>query len=216
MITNLISSLTANAKLGKGVATSYRPVGTKNLGTCPSKCPLLPENGGACYTKKFLVNNQQRNSLKRNDEFDRFLLKGAKLIRLHTSGDFFRNNLLDIDYIRSITDWAKEHSDITIWTYSHDVQQLITNGFTYKDKCFSTNFHLVASCDSIKEKDLANSYGFRSARVIDLEEEKLEDETFCPYDLNLHRGRKPNTTCAKCTLCFNPKHRKNIAFLKQR
>jgi hypothetical protein len=215
---NLIAPVTQNAKLGTGVGTSYRPVGdsSKGNGSCPSKCPLLPENGGSCYTKKFLVNNQQRNSWKRNDSLDRFLEKGSKFVRLHTSGDFFDNGQLDKEYLNSVREWAETNSDVTIWTYTHDVQKLIDAKISYLENKFSKNLHIVASCDSIEEKNLATEHGFRSARVIDSKEEKLKDETFCPYDLALHNGLKPNTNCRKCTLCFNPKHTKNIAFLKQK
>lgn len=214
----LISPMTQNAKLGKGVATSYRPVGNSALGngTCPAKCPLLPENGGSCYTKKFLVNNQQRNSWKREDDLDRFISKGAKFVRLHTSGDFYTEGNLDVEYLKSIVDWSRENSDVTIWTYTHDVNQFVKENFTYNNDSFSKNLYIVASCDSIEEKALANSQGFRSARVIDSKEEKLEDETLCPYDLALHNGVKPSTTCVDCKLCFNPKHSKNIAFLRQK
>ena len=222
MQTTLISPLTSNAKLGKGVATSYRPVGDSSmgLGTCPSKCPLLPANGGACYTRKFLVDNQQRNSNLRNDPLDRLIEKGAKFVRLHTSGDFYKGEngatVLDSDYLSEVVAWSRDHADVTVWTYTHDISKFVEKEFTYKVGAFSNNLHIVASCDSIEEKNLANSHGFRSARVIDKIEDKLEDETFCPYDLAKHEGKKPSVNCKDCTLCFNPKHRKNIAFLKQK
>ena len=115
---NLIAPLTQNAKLGLGVATSYRPVGdsSKGHGTCPAKCPLLPENGGSCYTKKFLVNRQQINSKLRNDPVSRFGEKGAKFVRLHTSGDFFTDGSLDKDYLNEVISWSRENKDVTIWT----------------------------------------------------------------------------------------------------
>lgn len=215
---NLIAPCTQNAKLGSGVATSYRPVGNsaKGNGTCPSKCPLLPENGGTCYTRKFLVNRQQKNSWARNDSLDRFLEKGAKFIRLHTSGDFYVNDQLDEDYVNSVIDWSKEHEDVTLWTYTHDIRKFIDKNLTYEKEEIPENLHIVASCDSLEEKTLANDNGFRSARVIDSKEDKLTDETLCPYDLALHKGEKPKTTCVDCTLCFNPKHKKNIAFLRQK
>ena len=218
----LISPMTANAKLGKGVATSYRPVGdaAKGNGTCPSTCLMLPENGGKCYTRKFLVNNQQRNAWNRNDPMDRFLEKGAKFVRLHTSGDFFTTgdtgHILDEPYLNEVVDWTKTNSGVTVWTYCHDTKKLIEAGFTYKNGKFSPNLHIVASCDTIEDKDLATAHGFRTARVITSIEDKLSDETLCPYDLSLHKKEKPTTNCKDCTLCFNPKHKKNIAFLIQK
>lgn len=219
---NLISPLTSNAKLGQGVATNYRPVGdaAKGHGTCPSTCMHLPENGGGCYTKKFLVNNQQRNSWKRNDPLERFLEKKAKLIRLHTSGDFFKagpnGHQLDQEYLDQIIEFSRAHSDVTIYTYTHDIRKLIAAGYTYAAGSFPDNLHIVASCDTMGEKVEALAAGFRVARVIDDMGEKEGDETLCPYDLALFNKEKPTTTCQKCTLCFNPKHKKNIAFLKQR
>lgn len=217
---NLISARTQNAKLATKdelVATSYRPVGdsAKGLGTCPSNCIHLPENGGKCYTKSFLVNNQQRNSLKRNDDLDKLAEKGAKLVRLHTSGDFFSDGELDTAYLDEVIQWCKDHSDILVYTYTHGPKQFIEHGYTYKNNVFPDNLHITASCDTDEEKTFCTFFGFRTARVIDNESQKHEDETFCPYDLAKSRKVSIKTHCAKCTLCFNPKHKKNIAFMKQ-
>lgn len=219
---NLISPLTANAKLGPGVATNYRPVGdaAKGEGTCPSTCALLPSNGGRCYTRSFLVNNQQRNSWKRNDPLSRFLEKGVKLIRLHTSGDFFRpgetGHELDQPYLDQVIQFSRDNPEVTVYTYTHDVKKLIDSGYSYTNQSFPENLHIVASCDTLIDKAVAMGAGYRVARVIQTIEEKESNETFCPYDLALHRKEKPKTTCKKCTLCYNPKHLKNIAFLQQR
>lgn len=222
MLTTLIAPLTQNAKLGEGVATTYRPVGdaAKGKGTCPSGCVHLPENGGACYTKKFLVNRQQNLSRERNDDLSRLSAKGAKLVRLHTSGDFFKSAeggyVLDTEYLDAVVEWCRQNPDVTVWTYTHDVSALIDHGYTYAVGAFPDNLHIVASSDTLAVRDLAKAHGFRTARVIDAEDAKVEGETFCPYDLHLHRGVKsPDVTCAGCTLCFNKKHANDIAFLKQ-
>jgi hypothetical protein len=212
--------MTANVKLGKGVATSYRPVGDAalGLGTCPSNCMHLPDNGGKCYTRKFLVNNQQRNSKLRNDDFSRFLEKGAKFVRLHTSGDFFTSLngqlALDTEYLDEVIAFAKQNPDVVFWTYCHNPKILIEAGYTYKNGSFPTNLHITASCDTDVEKYIAIDNGYRTARVITALEEKSDNETLCPYDLALHKGEKSKTNCKDCTLCFNAKHLKNIAFLK--
>lgn len=218
---NLISPATANAKLGKGVATSYRPVGdaAKGHGTCPSTCEHLPENGGGCYTKKFLVNNQQRNSWKRNDPLEKFLEKGAKWVRLHTSGDFFRTGAngfeLDTEYLDDVIRFAKENPDVTVWSYCHSTKHLIDAGYTYAKGAFPNNLHITASCDSDVDKYIAIEHGFRTARVITEIAEKSDNETLCPYDLATFKGTdKSKINCKDCTLCMNHKHKKNIAFLK--
>lgn len=81
----LCTPLTQNAKLGAGVATTYRPVGdaSKGEGTCPSGCSLLPNrpdrkpDDPICYTTGFLVDRQQQASRTRYDNLDRLKGKGA-------------------------------------------------------------------------------------------------------------------------------------------
>ncbi len=221
MNSTLIAPLTQNAKLGAGVATTYRPVGdaAKGNGTCPGTCPHLPENGGGCYTRKFLVNRQQKLARDRNDDLDRLLLKGAKLVRLHTSGDFFMpddngGHKLDAEYLQEVIDWCRDHSDITVWTYTHDVRKMIEAGFSYSENSFPSNLHIVASVETPIEATIAKSNGFRTAQVIATVEDKPKNSTLCPYDLALSKNVKPTATCANCTLCFNPKHKKGIAFIK--
>ena len=218
----LIAPSTQNTKLGM-MACSYRTVGdsAKGSGTCPSNCPLLPEHGGKCYTRKFLVNLQQKHALDRNDDFDKFLFKGATTVRLNVSGDIFMSDgnggcALDVEYLKAIIDWAIKNPKVTVYTYTHNPIMVIEAGYSYIGNSFPSNLHIVASVDTIEEKNMAVYHGFRSARVIDKAEDKLADETFCPYDLALHEGRKPNVTCASCRLCFEIKHKKNIAFLKQK
>lgn len=233
----LIAPATQNKKLGKGVATSYRPVGdaAKGEGTCPSGCKFLPiakgtplpmldnpDREGGCYTQKFLVDQQQNASRSREDHLDRFLLKGASFIRLHTSGDFFMPDglggyMLDREYLDMHIAWARKHSHVLIWTYTHDVRKLIEAGYSYVNGSFPENLHIVASCDTLADKAYAISHGYRTARVIHSPSEIMPDETFCPYDLFKYQNRKDKeVTCKQCTLCFNPKHLRNIAFLKQK
>jgi hypothetical protein len=221
MHSTLITPKTANAKLGVGVATTYRPVGdaAKGNGTCPGSCPHLPENGGGCYTRKFLVNRQQKLSRERHDDLDRLLLKGSKLVRLHTSGDFFTaddngGHQLDVPYLSKIVEWCRNNPDVTVWTYTHDVRKLIDAGFSYKAKAFPSNLHIVASVETPTEQLIAKDNGFRTAKVIMTVEDKASHQTLCPYDLALSKGAKPDVSCASCKLCFNPKHKHDIAFIK--
>jgi hypothetical protein len=221
MTTTLITPLTQNAKLGEGVATTYRPVGdaSKGNGTCPGTCPHLPENGGGCYTRKFLVNRQQKASRERHDSMDRLLIKGAKLVRLHTSGDFFMpdgngGHALDVSYLTEVIEWCRANPEVTVWTYTHDVRKLIEAGFSYTAGSFPDNLHIVASVETPIERTIAKSNGYRTAQVIESAQDKAQDATLCPYDLALSQGVKPKATCAKCTLCFNANHKKDIAFIK--
>jgi hypothetical protein len=228
---NLIASQTSNNKLGSDkkngiiIATNYRPVGdaAKGLGTCPTACKMLnSETGKAelCYTKKFLVNNQVNNSWSRNDDLSKFLEKGANYVRLHTSGDFFKQQndtyVLDTEYLNSVIEFARANPSVTFWTYTHDVKKLIEAGYSYVLGSFPDNLHITASSDSLDIMDYALSHGYRTARVITDYDQKLANETLCPFDKAKHDGVKPKTNCVKCSLCFNKRHTKNIAFLIQK
>ena len=222
---NLIAPITANVKLGKKVATNYRPVGNSamGLGTCPSGCKLLDASTGLasqCYTKKFHTNLQQNNSRQRSDSMDRFLLKGAELIRLHTTGDFFKPNAdtvkgysLDLEYWTDVLQFAIDNPQVTIYTYTHDIQELVDNGI-HGDN-LPANFKIVASCDTPVQSYVAKAHGFKTARVIDTPDDLEAGEVFCPYDKATYNGvshSKHGVTCEKCKLCFTGKH--NIAFLR--
>ena len=223
MYQNLISPLTQNAKLGFGVATNYRPVGdsARGLGTCPSSCKLLSQSTGLaelCYTAKFRTNLQQKNSKNRHDPMDRFLLKKAELIRLHTTGDFFtpapdtiKGYALDLEYWNDLLTFAKANRRVTIYTYTHDIEELIANGISADT--LPANFKIVASCDTPVQSYIAKANGFKTARVIDTPAEIESGEVFCPYDKATYNGNKNHSvTCQKCKLCFTGS--KNIAFLR--
>jgi hypothetical protein len=227
MNTTLISPWSQNSKLSdpkdklNKVATTYRPVGDagKGEGTCPGTCPHLPSKGGGCYTRKFLVNQQQKKSLARHDDLDRLTSKGARLVRLHTSGDFFTSDgngvhALDVPYLTEVIEWCKQNPDVTVWTYTHDVRCMIAAGFSYAKGSFPENLHIVASVETPIERKIAKDNGFRTAQVIDAIADQDDNTTLCPYDLALHKGSDKKTNCAACRLCFNPKHKKDIAFLK--
>ena len=234
-MSNLIQLLCApksqNAKLGSGlVATTYRPVGdaATGCGTCPSGCMLIPGKQTSpdepiCYTKGFLVDRQQQASRNRFDSLDRLLTKGIKLVRLHTSGDFFCPDgeggyKLDMPYVETVIAWCFANPDVKVWTYTHDVTLFVQAGLTYNNGSFPSNLHLLASVDTLEQRAFAKAHGFKTARVFSDPSDKVDGETFCPYDLNVHKGRKGKNngvTCAKCTLCFNHNHKKDIGFVAQ-
>jgi len=223
MYQNLISPLTQNKKLGFGVATNYRPVGNSamGLGTCPSGCKLLSQSTGLaelCYTAKFRTNLQQKNSKNRHDAMDRFLLKKAELIRLHTTGDFFtpapdtaKGYALDLAYWNDVLQFAKANPRIPIYTYTHDIEELVSHGITADS--LPSNFVIVASCDTPVQKYIAKANGFKTARVIETPAEVESGEVLCPYDkATYHDNKNHSVTCRKCKLCFKGDH--DIAFLR--
>ena len=214
----LIAPSSTNAKLGAGVATTYRPVGdsSKGEGTCSSKCPLLIS--GACYATKSFTNWNQAKARERSDSLDRLLEKGAQFVRLHTSGDFFVNDELDTEYFEEVVAWCKKHPKITVWTYCHNVIKIVEAGYAYSFGNMPKNLFIVASVDTLTERGLCSFYGFKTARVIDTPTEVEQNEVLCPYDKALYNNKGVKKAipikCVSCKMCFNPRQKRDIAFLK--
>ena len=227
MQTTLINPASQNRKLGDGVAVTYRPVGdsANGTGTCPSNCPLLPEKSGACYTTSFLVNRIQRMSRERDDPISKLDKNKTGFVRFNVSGDIFRQTDigfdLDREHLDEIIDWCVRNPKTTAWLYTHNIGLLIAHSYTYVNESFPPNLHIIASVESLDEREYAKSFGFRTSRVIQTEDAKIKGEAFCPYDLHLSRqgsrrkGDPPRITCATCKLCFSEKHKKDIVFMQQ-
>lgn len=103
---------------------TYRPVGV----TCPSSCPAL---GKFCYAQGGHVGMIQRRS---SDEADAAVmaaivaitsaLKRGTVARLHVSGDFAREDKVDMAYVNAISAACSElralsGQDIVAYTYTH-------------------------------------------------------------------------------------------------
>ena len=208
------------AKLGLGVAATYRPVGE----TCPQDCTLLHKRNdagevqyddagkplsGGCYAQRARVNLAQRRSAHETATLDK--AAGAPLIRHHVSGDAFRRDKLDKMYVRSLFAWHKRSSQRhTIgWTYTHRAQDWTDAG--YGPETHPEQIAVLASCADKKTARSLRKIGWRTARVSE-ERDAEKCEEYCPYDLAKDAGVVPKTNCAKCRKCFpgGP----NIVFLK--
>lgn len=198
----------ANAKLGTGVGTTYRPVGL----TCPSDCPLL--NGG-CYAKRGNVAIQQARS--KHDNHDLMKLAANKLVRHLVSGDWLKTiangkKILDRSFVRSVIELHRKCPWLTGWGYTHAADRFQRAGIT--PATLPSNFHLLASCDNAEQKATHNANGWRTARVIAEIGDKQPDEFLCPVDAQKRKGvpTAKRTNCARCQACFSTS--KNIAFLE--
>lgn len=197
-----------NAKLGLGVATTYRPVGI----TCPKDCPLL---GNGCYAQNGHVNIHQNASANQEDDLRK--LAGQTMVRHLVSGDWLKQAkngrmVLDREFVDSVIDLHKNAPWLTGWGYTHDAMAFARAN--YSPDSLPSNLHILASCDSKQKKTQLNKAGWRTARVILEEHEKLDDEFLCPVDKQ-KRDKLPQcerTSCARCQACF--KGKRNIAFLK--
>ena len=197
-----------NAKLGAGVATTYRPVKL----TCPPDCPLMEK---ICYAKRGNVNIHQTRS--EHDEHDLRKLAGNTLVRHLVSGDWLRpvkagKRVLDLALVRGVIALHNAAPWLTGCGYTHAAAEFDRNGIGPKD--FPGNLHILASCDTLEQKELHNATGWRTARVIDEATERQPDEFLCPVDAAKRKGipADKRTNCARCRACFDTT--KNIAFLK--
>jgi hypothetical protein len=197
-----------NAKLGIGVGTTYRPVGP----TCPPSCPLL--NGG-CYAQRGHVAIQQARSA--NDDHDLMTLASRTLVRHLVSGDWMKTikdgrKILDKAFVRAVIALHTKCPWLTGWGYTHAADRFRKAGINPSD--LPSNLHILASCDTVSQKEEHNAAGWRTARVIQELSDRTKDEFVCPVDAQKRAGipQERRTTCAQCKACFATT--KNIAFLK--
>ena len=191
----------SNAKLGAGVATTYRPVGI----TCPKSCPLL---GNGCYAQSGNVAIHARRS--EHDKHELHKATGNTLVRHFVSGDAFKSTadnrrVVDRRLLRDMIGLHESASWLQGWGYTHDAERLDRAGFGPDN--MPDNLTLLASCHTAKEKQEHNARGWQTARVISEKHERLPDEVLCPHDLAKREGKpaEQRITCARCRLCFDGK-----------
>ena len=196
-----------NAKLGPGVATTYRPVGP----TCPPDCPMAAH----CYAKRGHVRIHARRSEGRTDPLRR--AAGNILVRHVVSGDWFRpgadgRKLVDRGLLAEAIELHTEAPWLTGWGYTHGAERLDRAGFG--PEAWPANFRILASCEEIDDRERLNGSGWQTARVIEETDEKLPDELLCPVDAQKRAGipAEQRTNCARCRACFDGE--RNIAFLR--
>lgn len=198
----------ANSKLGPGVGTTYRPVGP----TCPNGCPLL--NRG-CYAQRGHVAIHEKQAA--NDADNLMSLGGNQLVRHMVSGDWLKplkngKKVLDRVLVRAVIALHRQCPWLVGWGYTHDRQAFTTAKIGPAD--LPRNLHILASCETLEQKDEHNADGWRTARIIEERGDRTSDEFLCPVDLQKRLGVAPaeRTNCARCRACFATD--KNIAFLR--
>lgn len=166
-----------NGKLGDDIAATYRPVGL----TCPSTCAFL---GNGCYAEKGNVGIHQRKTVDDRDALEKALSSGRKILRHHVSGDFFKDDELDVEYLESLIAFHRKFDWMLGFTYTHNIRAFVEAGYT-ADK-LPPNLIILASCDSPDMASWAERGGYRTARVaksLDVAlNERAEDEIVCPQN----------------------------------
>jgi hypothetical protein len=196
-----------NAKLGPGVATTYRPVGP----TCPPDCAIA----AVCYAKRGRVAIHADRSEGRRDALRK--AAGNTLIRHLVSGDWFREaadgrKLVDRNMLTEAIELHTQCPWLTGWGYTHGAERLHRAGFG--PGSWPANFRILASCETEERRAKLKQYGWQTARVITDKCQKAPDEFLCPVD-SQKRAKVPanqRTTCARCRRCFNSDS--DIAFLQ--
>jgi hypothetical protein len=203
-----VVAASSNAKLGPGVASTYRPVGP----TCPAACPLAT----ACYAKRGRVQIYARRAEADSDALR--AAAGNTLIRHMVSGDWFRpaadgRKIVDRPLLREAIALHEAAPWLTGWSYTHGPDAVARAGFG--PGSWPTNFQILASTHTDEDHVRLNEAGWVTARVIEEPGDRLPDEFLCPVDTQKRLGvpASNRTTCARCRACFDGRGR-NIAFLK--
>jgi hypothetical protein len=203
----LIALKSANAKLGDVVAT-YRPVGE----TCPQSCSLL--NNG-CYAQRSFTALQSKRSKDRDDVIETILKGKRRIIRWNVSGDAFRDDKLDVEFVQQVVDFHKEHQEFKGWMYTHRIQDWDKAGFV--SSSIPENLQVIASVDTEQDIQYCIKNGWKYATVTQEYDKKLVNgEVWCPIDKQKHNGKSwddVSLTCQSCELCWHKDHKaKNIVF----
>ena len=206
----IVTACSGNAKIGP-IAATYREVGP----TCPP-CALVE----VCYANRGYVKLIAKRAKDRSDELDR--AAGAPLIRHMVSGDVFKvtrhrepRSIVDRAFLRWLLAWytAARQRWTQGWMYTHGARQLAAAGFG-PERFAGTGLTVLASCETLEDARSLQADGWKTARVT-RSRQLDQSEILCPYDLAKHRGRKPDTNCAECRLCFAPEFDdRNIVFLE--
>jgi hypothetical protein len=194
---------TRNPKLvKKGIKVkfyaTYREVGS----TCLN-CPL-EDNG--CYAQSGPTWIHQNGSYSHNDgmvflrELDR--IPHGAVIRIHVSGDFALNGVLDESYLRAVILGAQSRPDVTMYGYTHMWRLINRTVFTFPD-----NFVLNASCDTHDDERQARALGWDITKVVKSTTTwKRNGKTVvCP-------AQTSDLSCTECMLCAKAGRKFDVAF----
>lgn len=190
-----------NGKIGDMSAT-YRKVGE----TCSDLCALL--HSKTCYAMFAMVGIQEKQS--HYDKFDGMkhfdfikTLPAKRIVRLHVSGDFFYQNVVDGPYLTAVVRSAYERPDVTQYTYTHDIKQvdayLKENGLE-----LPKNLTINASCDTWEQVKEYKAMGYPTVITLPHDETRKAFKqdgiqvTVCPSQLR-------DIKCTDCMLCMIPR-----------
>ena len=187
-----------NSKTGNVYQLSFIPVDmftdtgfdkSSDDAVCPTDCFFKDSN--ACYVNLAYAPRAIVQSIKAGNYQPKlnYQMLSKNILRLGSYGDC---SCLPYEFIEKIIKSCKQG----YLNYTH--------GWKSCDPRFANI--AMASVETIEDKELANSMGYRTFRVRPIDGEILNDELLCPYEKNNF------ITCSMCMKCNgnNGKSKKNI------
>ena len=195
---------TSNPKLvgdlsGHNMFSTYREVGV----TC-GDCKWL-DNG--CYAQSGNVALHQRGRSSTEDgaiflrELER--IPHGAIMRLHVSGDFMYNGVLDREYLAAVIQGARMRPDITFYGYTH-----VWRHINRSEWQFPRNFTLNASCDDADAYREARAAGWDATTVVPdgTAWKRKGNVVVCP-------AQTSGMSCIECKLCMKSERKLTVAFI---
>lgn len=149
------------------VAVVMRAVGP----TCPPSCRFLPEKlggapgSGGCYAALGGPTHwQSKNALPEANDGKALLsfitsLPPSWLLRLHVSGDVWKDGEVDREYVDALIQACRQRPDVVAWGYTHSFRGLEAAGYTAESFRVGS-LVMNASCDSVEDAVEARSRGW--------------------------------------------------------
>lgn len=150
----------SNGKLGRGCGSWSRPVGM----TCPKSCPWL---GRGCYAERIAARRPNvARSWSQGVELSGGTLRRdlqvrprrARAVRVHTGGDFGRDDRLDHRYVLHVLAAFRDRP-LPGWAYTHFWRQLAP----YRAAFVQRGVQMFASVHTVAEAKEAAALGYRLA-----------------------------------------------------
>lgn len=193
------------------VFTTYREVGS----TCHTRCGFHPDHddpkihGHRCYALSGNVGVHSRRAVPDQEDgkvvYERVLdLPTGAMVRLHVSGDFYIDGVLDEDYFNTVAAAFTERPDVLGWTYTHaPLADLL-----WMRQRAPRNLAINWSLDRISDSD---KYPNITGRTVVIPKQynpkvnRIKGLAMCPAQTH-------DIPCSECKLCFNDQRKSVVGF----
>ena len=192
------------------IYASYRKVGE----TCPTRCGFHPDNetskvhGRNCYALQGNVRLHQGRAGADDSDGDMMYrwiqsMPPGSGVRLHVSGDVYRNGAFDAEYFTRLCEAFAARPDVSGWMYTHApmVEWLAMQAEA------PANLAVNWSCDSLEEAQEQAAAGVVGlTAVLPKGATRAKGVTICPEQTS-------GIPCAQCKLCWKGDRKTIVGFL---